>query len=75
MILIYINDILFHLDVLYYASLTELHNNIHTFPISHSYVSDEPVHEEEDQINRLVDRFFVVETKNVASIAMIPESE
>ncbi|KAG7661940.1 uncharacterized protein J8A68_004543 [[Candida] subhashii] len=58
--------------VLYVA--TKHHNNIHTFPISHSYVSDETVLEEEDQLNHLVDRFFFNGTKNVASIAVIPDA-
>ncbi|EMG46703.1 hypothetical protein G210_3044 [Candida maltosa Xu316] len=50
------------------------HNNIHTLPVSHSYLDDKTELSPEDQQNRLVDRFWFTGTKNYAAIQVIPEA-
>lgn len=50
------------------------HNYIHTFPISHSYISEETVLSKEDQLNQLVDSFFFIGTKSFGPIAVIPDA-
>ena len=48
------------------------HKYIHTMPISHSYLPSTVDLSEEDERNRLVDRFFFTGTKNFASVEVIP---
>lgn len=48
------------------------HSHIHTMPISHSYLDDSVKLSEEDEKNRLIDRFWFTGTKNYASIQVIP---
>ncbi|CAK9438687.1 uncharacterized protein LODBEIA_P29110 [Lodderomyces beijingensis] len=50
------------------------HRNIHTLPISHSYLSADVELPGEQQKNRLIDRFFFTGTKNFASIQVIPDA-
>lgn len=48
------------------------HKYIHTLPVSHSYLPSTVELPEEDEKNRLVDKFFFTGTKNFASIDVIP---
>ncbi|ANZ75306.1 BA75_03172T0 [Komagataella pastoris] len=48
------------------------HRNIHTFPVSHSYLDDEEVLSEELERTRLVDRFAFYGTFSYAGIDCIP---
>ncbi|RLV93125.1 Hercynylcysteine sulfoxide lyase [Spathaspora sp. JA1] len=50
------------------------HNNIHTMPISHSYLQDDVELSEEKQLDRLIDRFNFIGAKNYASVAVIADS-
>ncbi|KAI5967116.1 hypothetical protein KGF57_000545 [Candida theae] len=48
------------------------HKYIHTLPISHSYLPSTVDLSNEDEKNRLIDRFYFNGTKNFASIDVIP---
>ncbi|KAK6455800.1 cysteine desulfurase selenocysteine lyase [Scheffersomyces xylosifermentans] len=50
------------------------HRQIHTMPVSHSYLDDKAVVSEEEEDNWLVDRFTFYGTKNFANIAVIKDA-
>ncbi|KAI5966486.1 uncharacterized protein KGF55_000795 [Candida pseudojiufengensis] len=47
---------------------------IHTLPISHSYLKSDTILSEEDEKNRMIERFWFIGTKNFASVATIPDA-
>ncbi|EGW34795.1 uncharacterized protein SPAPADRAFT_53204 [Spathaspora passalidarum NRRL Y-27907] len=50
------------------------HHKIHTMPISHSYVQDDVKLSEEQELNRLIDRFSFIGAKNYASVSVISDA-